>query len=93
MSHRRDRYTLFEDTPSQRGISKATSFRILKRSHRLFDAWRVKHPTYKHNSFYSMAHKIFSRLDNFFISAPLLSYTVDSNIYCPLHGQTMPLSH
>lgn len=80
MSPTRDRQTLFNATPSRKITSQASSFRKCIRSYQLFDSWRIKHPSAKQYTFYSMAHKMYSRLDHFFISAPLIPYVIDSDI-------------
>lgn len=80
MSPNRDRQALFNNTPPKRILSQANAFRKCIRSYRLFDSWRIKHPSVKQFTFYSPAHKMYSRLDHFFISAPLIPYVVESDI-------------
>lgn len=76
----RGRQAIIRDVPSQRVISQVNSFRKYIRSHQLFDSWRIKHPMAKQYTFFSMAHKIFSLLYHFLVSAPLISCIVDFNI-------------
>lgn len=40
----------------------------------------MKHPTQKSYTFYSPSHKLYSRLDHFFVTAPLLPCIVSSEI-------------
>lgn len=80
MSPTRDRQTLLSTTPSKKIASQANSFRKCIRSHQLFDSWRIMHRSAKQFTFYSSAHKMYSRLDHFFISAPLIPYVVKSDI-------------
>lgn len=80
MSPTRDRQTMLNDIPSRKSNSQANAFRKCARSHKLFDSWRIKHPTAKQFTFFSTAHKMYSRLDHFLVSAPLLPHIIDSNI-------------
>lgn len=80
MSPTRDRQALFLDTLPQKVASQATSFHKCIRSHQLFDSWRIKHPSTKKFTFYSMAHKMYSRLDHFFILVPLIPHIVEPDI-------------
>lgn len=80
MSSTRDRQTMLNDIPSRKSNSQASAFHKCVRSHQLFDSWRIKHPTAKQLTFFSTAHKMYSRLDHFLISAPLLPHIIDSNI-------------
>lgn len=80
MSPTRDRQTLLNTTPSKKIISQANSFHKCIRSRQLFDSWRIKHPSARQFTFYSPAHKMYSRLDHFLISAPLIPYVVESDI-------------
>lgn len=90
MSPDKDRRTLFPSTsPSKASLSK--SFRKL-RAKNLLDIMRIKHPTLKQFTFYSHSHKLYSRLDHFFISTPLLTSAVSSEInpitwsdHCSIH--------
>lgn len=80
MSPTKDRQTLFKDTPSRKISSQATSFHKCIRSQQLFDSWRIKYPSANQFTFYSAAHKMYSRLEHFFISAPLIPYVTESDI-------------
>lgn len=79
MSPTKDRYALFQDTPQTAVQKLYASFRKLIRSHNLFDTWRIQHPTQK-SYFYSPPLKLYSRLDYFLVTAPLLPYIVSSEI-------------
>lgn len=68
------------DSPSCKSASQDTAFRKCVRSHQLFDSWRIKHPNAKQFTFYLMAHKMYSHLDHFLISAPLIPFIIDSSI-------------
>ena len=80
MSPTRDRQTLLNVSPSKRLTSQTNAFRRCVRSHQLFDSWRIKHPLSKQFTFYSPAHKMYSRLDHFLISASTIPYVVESDI-------------
>lgn len=69
-----------KNTPPLQAHKLSTSFRKLTRSYKLFDAWRVKHPTHRQYTFYSPPHKLYSRLDHFLLNTPLLPYLVASEI-------------
>lgn len=59
------------------------SAQIIKRicsSLGLKDVWRLQHPTERDYTFYSGAHKVYSRIDFLLISTQLISSTVDSCI-------------
>lgn len=45
-----------------------------------FLIWRIKHPTHRQCTFYSPPHILYSRLDHFFITSPLLSTTATAEI-------------
>lgn len=67
-------------------LFQATYFSKCTISLSLFDSWRTNHPTHRQFTFYSVGQKMYSSLDHFFISDPLILHTVDSNlpsITCP----------
>lgn len=80
MSLTKDRYALFQTMPPIQAQKQSTSFCEFVRWYNLFDTWRVKHPTHKQYTFYPPSHKLYSRLDNFFANAPLLTSIVTSDI-------------
>lgn len=80
MSTSKDRHILFPSTTSSTSDRLSKSFRKLIKAKNLLDIWRVKHPTHRQYTFYSHPHKLYSRLDHFFIPSPLLTSTVSSEI-------------
>lgn len=70
----------FQSTLPSQAHKLSTSFRKLVHSYNLYDTWRVKHPPHKQYTFFSPPHKLYSRLDHFFVTAPLLPYVVTSEI-------------
>lgn len=67
MSPNKDRSVLFTSTPSAKVNRPSFS-------------WRIKHPTQRQFTFYSPPCKLYSRLHHFFISSPLLTSMVASEI-------------
>lgn len=80
LSSTRDRRSLFQTKLPLPMQSLASSFCQLAWAHHQFDAWRIKHPTSRQFSFYPPPHKVFSRLDYFCVTAPLLPNTVASHL-------------
>lgn len=80
MSPNKDRHVLFLSKTPSNSDHLSKSFRKLIRTKNLLDIWRIKHPTHKQYTFYSHPHKLYFRLDNFFISSPLLTSTVSSGM-------------
>lgn len=80
MSPIKDRCALFQSTPPVQAQKLSTSFCKLVRSYNFYDTWWVKHPTHKQYTLFSPCHKLYSRLDHFFVTAPLLSYVVTLEI-------------
>lgn len=93
MSLTRDRHALVWDIPMRKVISQAKSFRKCVRFHQLFDSWSIKHPSAKQYTFYSMAHKMYSRLDHLLISAPLILHVVESDISPITWSYHAPITH
>uniref|UniRef100_A0A8C5P8P1 Reverse transcriptase domain-containing protein n=1 Tax=Leptobrachium leishanense TaxID=445787 RepID=A0A8C5P8P1_9ANUR len=65
-------------TRSQR--SSVRNFAALLAEFHLFDIWRIRHPGESDYSFYSGAHKTYSRIDFFFVNADLLALISDTTI-------------
>lgn len=87
-----DRRSLFQTMLPLPIQSLDTFFYKLTRAHHLFDKWRIKHPTSSQFSFYSPPHKMFSRLDYFFMTAPLLPNTVSSDLGTMTWSDHAPLT-
>lgn len=80
MSPNKERHILFPSTTPSNSGRLSKSFCKLIRAKNLLDIWRIKHPTHKQYTFYSYPHKLYSRLDHFFISSSLLMSAVSSEI-------------
>uniref|UniRef100_A0A8C5WKN8 Endonuclease/exonuclease/phosphatase domain-containing protein n=1 Tax=Leptobrachium leishanense TaxID=445787 RepID=A0A8C5WKN8_9ANUR len=60
--------------------SAACNFAALLAEFQLFDIWRILHPDDCDYSFYSGAHKTYSRIDYFFVTADLLNLVSDCKL-------------
>lgn len=80
MSPTKDRFALFQSTLPAQAEKLSTSFCKLVHSYYLYDSWRIKHPTHEPYTFFTPPYKLNSRLDHFFVNAPLLPYVVTSEI-------------
>lgn len=65
-----DKQVLFSSSPATRVHHLSTTFHRIMRAHNVLEIWRIKHPV----------HRLYSRLDNFLITSPLLTSTVASEI-------------
>lgn len=80
MSPTKERFALFQTTPNLQVQKRSSSFWKLIWAHNMYDIWRLKHPTAKQFTFDSPPHKLYTRLNHFSVSAPLLTHVVNSDI-------------